>query len=147
MMRAAIAAALLALAACEASEQKMPPPETEGQKQRAVVDAATKVFTDCVLEAARTSPTEGGVGPLVTKAVEACPDERAALKAEVVKFTKLGRPTATDAQADALAEGSVRQLEMALRDEAAKLVLDAKVPMPATAPAAPAAPVAGAEGK
>lgn len=122
-MRSLVSLPLLTLAACSGGADQ-PAKPTPGQQARARVDAATKAFGACVFEAARTMPANTAVGPLAQRAIEACPDQRAALKREVVEFTKLGREGIDPRRADLLAEASVKQLESGLREQAAIALLN-----------------------
>lgn len=124
MHRLLFLAPALALAACGSDEPRAPAAPTAGQLARVKVDAVTKAYGECVIKAAQTLTLDTAVGPLSQRAVEACPDEREALKREVAAFTRLGRDRATPEQVDALADGAIKPLEGDLREQAAIAILN-----------------------
>lgn len=92
---------------------------TEGQQARAEVDAATQAYAACVLEAAGRMPVAGELpGALANDALEACPQQRSRLAAEVQEFHRIGNPSRTPEYSAAVAEASVKTLESGLREQA-----------------------------
>ena len=115
MVRSLILVTLLSLAACNAPP---PRPPVEGQMERAKVDAATKIWSDCIDTTVKKLAT-----PL-TQAADAadgafkiCTPLRAALVAEVGRFRRIGAPKESADNNAAVAEASVSAIETDLRSQ------------------------------
>ncbi len=117
MIRAILATtALLALAACDAPTPRV---DTEGQAARGDMDAATSAFAGCIDNQAQTMDVAGeAAGTLAIRATSACDTERAALVEAVAAFNRIGYPSRTPEQIDAVAEASVKVLEDEARNAA-----------------------------
>jgi hypothetical protein len=108
--------ALLILAACG---EPAPPAPTEGQKARQSVDAATAAYGECVLAAAEAADLASGVpGELAQQALGSCPAERKELATRIREFHQIGNPSYSVEQSDAVADASIRTLEIGLREQA-----------------------------
>jgi hypothetical protein len=130
--------ALLALSACGkfGSQAELEQAATEGQLARKKVDAAIKVYGDCVFAAARARPATEALGPAAQAAVEACPSQRGALKVAVAELTRLGRQMCAagqdprkdrcvnEYQLGLLADASLKQFENDVREQAAIEILN-----------------------
>lgn len=120
-MKPAVALLLFApllLAACGDTTPPKPR-ESEGQRARAAVDAATQTYGNCVLAAAEQVPIAGDPpGTVAGRALKACPAERAALVRQVGAFHRIGNPSKSGEYSDAVADASVKALEGALRERA-----------------------------
>ncbi|MDT7933419.1 MAG: hypothetical protein RQ833_02275 [Sphingomonadaceae bacterium] len=137
-MRRIAVLALLVLSACGdfGSQKELEQAATQGQAARKAMNAAIKVYGDCVFAAARARPAAEPLGPAAQAAVEACPAQRAALKATVVDFTKLGRQVCgpgqdprkdrcvNEYQIGLLADASLKQFENDVREQAAIEILN-----------------------
>lgn len=124
MIRLALLAAL-ALAACDTPAPRGP---VEGQVARDKVDAATKVYADCI-----DTTTKRLATPLVQAADAAsaafrqCATSRAALIAEVAHFRRLGTPNESADNNAAVAEASVAVIDTDLRAQAVVTAVSTKL--------------------
>lgn len=114
-MRAVVFLAAFALAACSPSG---PPKPSEGAAQQAKMDAATKAYSDCIFEGAKTVDVAGdAAGSIANKVVVACKDARATLMADVIAFHQIGHPKFSIDQSKAVAEASIATIEDELRQQ------------------------------
>ncbi len=114
MIRAAGLVALLAVAAC--SQPAVKP--TEGAAQQAKMDAATKVYADCISAGVKTADVAGdAAGSIANRVVVACKDKRNVLMADVIAFHQIGHPKFRIDQSKAVAEASVATIEDTLRSD------------------------------
>ncbi len=114
-MRASCVLALLALAACDAAP---PRPSVAGVEGRRKVDAATKVWSDCLDTTVKAQATpETQAADAAATAFKTCAPKRAALVAEVSRFRRLGEPNETATNNAAVAEASVAAIETDLRSQ------------------------------
>jgi hypothetical protein len=112
----AFVAPLLLLAACDAPP---PRPDTVGRTARVELNAATKVYAECVDGQAQTMPVEGeAAGTLALNALAMCKGSREALLKEVAAFNAIGFPNRTPEQLAAVAEASVKLLDDEARQAA-----------------------------
>jgi hypothetical protein len=115
MIRVAALAVPLALAACGEAPERAPP---SGQEARAAMDAATAAYAECVERETLKTPPGGVPGTVVLGAVRACAPARQELAARIVSFHRIGRPSYTQEQLDAVAEASIEAIEPEIREEA-----------------------------
>jgi hypothetical protein len=115
-MRAFVAFAVLALAACDAPAPRV---DSQGEAARAAMDAATAAFAACIEAQANSIDVAGEpAGSLAIVAVKACGTEREALVTKVAEFNAIGYPSRTPLQVQAVAEASVKILEDEARNAA-----------------------------
>lgn len=120
--------ALLALVACNAPKPK---PDTVGQVARAEVDAATKVYGECISNKADALPVkDAAAGSLALDILQMCKPERDDLLAKVAAFHKIGNPKETDARADAVAEASVLSVDDEARRAAVVTIIKRQGELP-----------------
>ncbi|WP_439532672.1 hypothetical protein [Polymorphobacter sp.] len=114
----AMAGAGLLLASCgDATVQQRP--ETEGSAARTEMDAATKVYAECVSSQAETMPVaDEAAGTLALNAMAVCKGSRDVLVEKVAAFNAIGYPERTPQQLDTVAEASVKLLDDEARQAA-----------------------------
>lgn len=106
----------LLLAACDAPAPRV---DTAGQAARATVDAATKLYSDCVTGHAGSIPvSDEAAGSLALEILKTCKTAREDLAVKVAAFHKLGNPKASQAMSDAVADASVKGIDDELRGQA-----------------------------
>lgn len=114
-MHRALLVALL-VAACSPPAARV---DTQGQAARASVDAATKLYSDCVTGHAGAVPvTEEAAGSLALEILKTCKKARDDLAIKVAAFHKIGNPKESQAMADAVADASVKGIDDELRGQA-----------------------------
>jgi hypothetical protein len=107
---------MVALAACSPPP---PRPDTEGQAQRKVVDAATNAYAACIKKASTSVDANSDVaGNLAYGAMKACTAERKTLVAEVAKFQHINHPQQKPDYVQAVAQASVEAADSDLRQQA-----------------------------
>jgi hypothetical protein len=122
-MRAGLLLASLGLflAACEAPAPRV---DTAGQAARTDMDAATKVYAECIAGQAETMPVAGeAAGTLALNALALCKGSREALAEKVADFNAIGYPERTPEQLAAVAEASVKLLEDEARQAAVVTII------------------------
>jgi hypothetical protein len=106
--------AMLAIAACSPPAPK----PTEGQAQKAKMDAATKAYAACITDGAKAIDVAGeAAGTLGDRVVTACKPLRNTLMADVIAFHQIGHPKFTIDQSKAVAEASIATIEDDLRQQ------------------------------
>lgn len=124
-----VAPAVLLLAACG---QPAPRAPVVGQEARAAVDAATKVYSDCVSSRAVSVDVTGQLaGNVVDAIVKACKPARRLLIERVAAFHHLGHPKATRDYAELVAEESVKQIDEPIASAAVVTIVDRQRGTPA----------------
>ena len=107
--------ALFALAACSPSAPSKP---TEGAAQKAKMDAATKVYADCIAEGAKSvAVADDAAGSIADNVVTTCKEKRNTLMVDVIAFHQIGHPKFSIAQSKAVAEASIATIEDELRQQ------------------------------
>ena len=135
MKRTALAALLLA-----ACGQPVPRPPVVGQEARAAVDAATKVYSDCVSSRAATvDVAEQLAGNVVDAIVKACKPARQLLVAKVAAFHHLGHPKERLDYAEMVAEESVKDIDEPIASAAVIKIVERQHGSSAQSAVAPAA--------
>jgi hypothetical protein len=131
----------LALAACAPAATKA----TEGESQKAVMDASTKAYSDCITDATeRTDVFNDAAGSIANRVLESCKPQRNRLMADVIVFHQIGHPKFSIDQSKAVAEASIATIEDELRRQTVVAIVSRQVA--ATPDEAPeAAPVTGTE--
>ena len=120
-MKHAVASALL-LAGCGSPPPRAP---VAGQAARAGLDAATKVYSDCVASRADTVDVAGALpGDVVEAIVKVCRPARAALVGKVAKFYQLGHPALRDDQVAMVGEESVKDIDGPIAAAATVTIVD-----------------------
>ncbi len=120
-MRLALLAVLM-LAACGSPPPRAP---VAGQQSRAEVDAATKVYSDCVDSRAATVDVSGAMpGDVVDAIVKVCQPARAALVSKVAAFHKLGHPKLRPDQLAIVGEESVKDIDAPIAADAVVKVVE-----------------------
>lgn len=120
-MTRAVLALLLALAACDAAPPRV---DTAGTAARAEVDAATKLYAECIAGHADAIPLpDDGAGSIVDSIVRSCKPARVDLIAKVAAFDRIGHPKHRPDQAEAVAEASVLTIEDELRQAAVVAII------------------------
>ena len=120
-MRTAIAALLL-LAACSPAA---PPKPTEGEAQKAKMDAATKAYAACIADGAKSIDVSAdAAGTIGDRVVVACKPLRIALMADVIAFHQIGHPKFTIDQSKAVAEASIATIEDDLRQQTVVTIIN-----------------------
>lgn len=116
MLKMTITLAGLALTACDAPAPRV---DTAGQTARATVDAATKLYSDCVTGHAGAVPvSDEAAGSLALEILKTCKKARDDLAVKVATFHKLGNPKESQAMAEAVADASVKGIDDELRGQA-----------------------------
>ena len=116
-------AALLCLAACSPATADFPV-MTEGEAQKARMDLATKLYSDCITAGARdVDVNNDAAGSIANRVVVACKDPRNVLLADVAAFHQIGHPKFSIAQSKAVAEASIATAEDELRRQAVVTVV------------------------
>lgn len=117
----------LLLAACGEAPSRAP---AAGQEARDAMDAATAAYAACIEQATLQAPSGGVPGTVVGQAVRDCAPAREVLASKIVAFHRIGRPTYTQAQLDAVADASIKQIEPQLRSEAVAAYITRTSPNP-----------------
>ena len=116
-------AALFALAACSPSTAEFPE-MTEGEAQKARMDLATKLYSDCITGGARdVDVNNDAAGSIANRIVVACKGPRNTLMADVTAFHQIGHPKFSIAQSKAVAEASIATAKDELRRQAVVTVV------------------------
>ena len=119
--------ALLAVAACSAP----PPKPTEGAAQKAKMDTATKVYSDCIAAGAKTVVVaDDAAGSIANRVVVACKGQRNALMADVIAFHQIGHPRFSIGQSKAVAEASIATIEDELRQQTVVTIVSRQTAAP-----------------
>jgi hypothetical protein len=125
----------VALAACSPPAQRG---ATEGEAQKAKMDAATKAYADCIDQGAKTiDVASDAAGTLGDRVVVACKPLRNALMADVISFHQIGHPKFTIDQSKAVAEASIATIEDDLRQQTVVTIINRQT----ASDAPPAVPV------
>jgi hypothetical protein len=128
---------VLGVAACSPSAPK----PTEGEAQKAKMDASTTAYSDCITEAAaRTDAFNDAAGSIANRVVLSCKEVRNRLMADVIAFHQIGHPKFSIDQSKAVAEASVATIEDELRRQAVVAIVSRQMAANPT-PAADAAVV------
>lgn len=123
---------LLALAACAPEAPKA----TEGQSQKALMDASTKAYADCITDATgRTDVFNDAAGSVANRVLESCKPQRNRLMADVIVFHQIGHPKFSIDQSKAVAEASIATIEDELRRQTVVTIVSRQIA--ATPDAAP----------
>lgn len=123
--------AVIALLAVTACASPAPRGSTEGEAQQKKMDAATKVYADCIDKGAKSiEVTNDAAGTLGDRVVLACKPQRNALMADVVAFNQIGHPKFSIDQSKAVAEASIATIEDDLRQQTVVIIVNRQ---PATA--------------
>jgi hypothetical protein len=110
-------AGLLVVAAC--NQAPAPRVDSTGMAAQKMMDAATKLYSDCVTGHADALPVgEEAAGTLALQILKTCAATRADLVAKVAKFHLIGHPREGQPMADAVAEASVQAIDDELRGQA-----------------------------
>jgi len=114
----------LGLAAC--GEPKVQDrAETEGSAARIEMEAATKVYAECVSGQADTMPVaDEAAGTLALNALAMCKGSRDVLTEKVAAFNAIGYPQRTPEQLSAVAEASVKLLDDEARRAAVVTIIN-----------------------
>ena len=113
--------------------------ETEGSAARIEMEAATKVYAECISGQADTMElADEPAGSLAITAVKMCEGSREALVQKVAVFNKIGYPNRTEEQVAAVAEASVKLLEDEARQAAVVTIIKRQNDMNGAGDAAPA---------
>jgi hypothetical protein len=121
MPKAPLLGALLMLAACDAPAPRV---DSAGQAARTDMDAAAKVYAECISGQAETMPVAGeAAGSLALNALAMCTGSREALAEKVAAFNAIGYPERTPQQLAAVAEASVKILEDEARQAAVVTII------------------------
>jgi hypothetical protein len=132
---------VLGLAACAPSAPK----PTEGEAQKAKMDAATTAYAECISDAAaNTDAFNDAAGSIANRVVLQCKEARNRLMADVIAFHQIGHPKFSIDQSKAVAEASVATIEDELRRQAVVTVVSRQMAASPN-PASPAAPATGTE--
>ena len=109
---------LLAIVAFSACSPAAPPKPTEGEAQKARMDAATKVYAACIADGAKAIDVgTDAAGTLGDRVVTACKPLRNTLMADVIAFHQIGHPKFSIDQSRAVAEASIATIEDDLRQQ------------------------------
>lgn len=120
-MKLYLAAVAFGLAACSSPA---PRTDTQGEAARALVDAATKLYGECVSGHAEALPVGGeAAGSIALQILESCKASRTDLVAKVAGFHKIGNPRESDAMAQAVAEASVKYIDDEARQAAVVTII------------------------
>ena len=112
----------LALAACGSPPPRAP---VAGQAARAGVDAATKVYSDCVDSRAGSVDVSGALpGDVVDKIVRVCKPARDALVGKVARFYGIGHPALRLDQLAIVGEESVKDIDGPIAAAATVKIVD-----------------------
>lgn len=112
-MRGLSVAMLLALVACAPESA---PKQSEGAAQKAVMDASTKAYADCITDTIdKTDVNNDAAGAVANRIMLACKEKRNRLLADVIVFHQIGHPKFTIDQSKAVAEASIATIEDELR--------------------------------
>ena len=128
--------AVLAMAACAPPAPK----PTEGEAQKARMDAATKAYSDCITDGTeRTDVFNDAAGSVANRVLESCKPQRNRLMADVIVFHQIGHPKFSIDQSKAVAEASIATIEDELRRQAVVAIVSRQIaatpePAPETAP-------------
>jgi hypothetical protein len=133
---ALIGGLVLGLAACSPSAPK----PTEGEAQKAKMDAATAAYAECISDAAaRTDVFNDAAGSIANRVVLQCKEARNRLMADVIAFHQIGHPKFSIDQSKAVAEASVATIEDELRRQTVVTIVSRQMaanptPAPGAAP-------------
>ncbi len=108
------AAALLALAACDAP----PRPPVPGPEARKLVDTQTLAYAECIETGVEKAALGRSPGLVVGEVVRDCQPQREALADAIEKFHAIGHPSFSAEQTEVVAEASIQQLEPQIRNDA-----------------------------
>ena len=123
-MRTLPFALLLALAACAPEAPKV----SEGAAQKAVMDASTKAYADCIDETIdRTDVNNDAAGSVANRIMLACKEKRNRLLADVIVFHQIGHPKFTIDQSKAVAEASIATIEDELRRQTVVTIVSRQI--------------------
>ena len=130
-----------ALVACSPEAPKA----SEGESQKSVMDASTKAYSDCIIDASdRTDAFNDAAGSVANRVLASCKPQRNRLMADVIVFHQIGHPKFSIDQSKAVAEASIATIEDELRRQAVVTIVSRQIA--ATPDAEPeTAPITGTE--